>query len=187
MKPKVFVLIASILFILVTGLILILGYSSKILLPIFLFIFLVLFFATIIFLIKNTLTYKTLILSSILLILFTISIAMLLTNFKTYTDIVKEYQVTDNAELSMMQSENDYYLSYADYLNQKISEYKTQSALMNNNLAKLKAIELEQSKQTTFIEAKIIEETILVPEEYVYEDYDDNYDEKYYESGEEDD
>jgi hypothetical protein len=151
MKPKVFVAIALMLSLLVVGIILIYGYSSNTLLPVYLFSFLILFFAITVF-IRKPLEDK-IFLASIIFIIIAISATLFLTNLKMYYDIVNEYGNPDTStEISLMQEENEYYSAYANYLGQRVVEYQTQSKLLESQLTELK---------------KLIQQDIVVPEEII--------------------
>ena len=184
MKPKLFVLIALMLSILVAGIILILGYATRNLLPLYLLVFMLIFFAVNIFLLKNDLTNRIIIIGSIILVLIVISSTLFLTSLKTYYDVVNEYGNFENSvELNQMQLENDYYLAYAEYLDQRISEYKNQSKLMENQLAQLKNISMEQLQLQQNIPIIPIEEIVPTVSEVTYDTY---YPERDYGEGEDD-
>jgi len=147
MKPKVYVLIALLLSVIVAGLILILGLVSRKLLPLYLIIFLLIIFIYGIFLIKKTLTDKVFIIGIILLVMLAISLTLFLTNLKTYYDVTSNYGNLENTDFKQMQSETEYYLAYAEYLKQELNNYQSQSRIMELNLANLKQIELEKLQQ----------------------------------------
>lgn len=148
MKPKVFVLISLMLSILVAGLILILGYASDTLLPLYLVAFLIVFVIVTMLLLKSLFTDKMFVVMIIMLILLAMSLALLLTNLKNYYDVVNFYEDSNNLdELNQMQSQIDYNLAYVDYLNQEIIAYKAQSKSMQDQLTGLKRLQLEQAIQ----------------------------------------
>jgi hypothetical protein len=173
MKPKVFVAIALMLSLLVVGIILIYGYSSNTLLPVYLFSFLILFFAITVFITRKPLEDK-IFLASIIFIIIAISATLFLTNLKMYYDIVNEYGNPDTStEISLMQEENEYYSAYANYLGQRVVEYQTQSKLLESQLTELKKLELERIQQDIVVPEEIIAPIIPVEEvapviEYVY-------------------
>ncbi|MGV8086944.1 MAG: hypothetical protein ACP5N1_04905 [Candidatus Woesearchaeota archaeon] len=182
MKPKIFVLIALMLSLLAIGIILIVGYANSTLLPLYLIIFLLAFFALNMFFLKDNFTEKTLIIAGIILVLLTISSTLLLTNLKTYYDVSSQYDFENSEEFIQTQLDTDYYLAYANYLNERVIEYNNKTKLMENQLAELKKIELEQLKQETII--------VPPPEEInpiIYEEYYEYYYEEYEEEDEEDD
>jgi hypothetical protein len=174
MKPKIFVAVALMLSVLVAGLILIFGYSSNVILPVYLLAFLLIFSAMNIYVLRNSLTDK-IIMTSILLILLSISATLFLTNLKVYHEIINKYASPEqSSEISLMQSQNEYYSVYTSYLNQEISAYQNQTKIMENKLEELKRLQLEKAQQKTVV-------TVVTPPvetapqiEYVYYPYNEN-------------
>jgi hypothetical protein len=172
MKPKIFVAIALMLSILVAGLIIIVGFSSKVLLPIYLLLFLLVFFAIGIYVMRDLLTDK-IIIAGIIVVILSISVALFMTNLKNYYDATSEYTNPQaSSEINLMQSQNDYYLAYAEYLGQRISEYQNQTSMMENKLKEMKRLRLETTQQEVVVTTPPPVETVQ-PIEYIYY-YDDD-------------
>jgi hypothetical protein len=177
MKPKIYVAIALILSILVAGVILLLGLSNKSLLPAYLLLFILTIFAISVIILRDMMQNK-LVIASIVLVLIAISATFYLTNLRTYHDIVKEYGNSANSpEITLMQSENDYYSAYADYLNQMITQYQDQNKMLETKLAELEKLKLAQIQaQQQQMATPVIEPiTEIIPPEtsyitYVYPD-----------------
>jgi uncharacterized protein involved in propanediol utilization len=185
MKPKVFVGIALMLSILVAGLILIFGFVSTVMLPVYLLSFLLIFFAIAIISMRTSLEDKILI-TSVILILLSISATMFLTNLRTYYDVANEYSNPESVpEIQLLQLENQYYSEYANYLNLKVSEYQMQIKAEETQLAvldKLRQELIDQQNAAAIAAAEAaLQQQNTVPEDY-YINY--NYEREY---GEEDD
>jgi hypothetical protein len=146
MKPKIFVGIAIMLSILVAGLILVLGFSSDAILPVSLLIFLLAFSALTIYVARGSLEGKVFIAIAMLTLL-ALSTTFYLTSLKTYHEVVNTYGTLDSSpEIQLIQSQNDYYLAYADYLNHIISEYQARSKTLEAQLNILQKLELAQQQ-----------------------------------------
>ena len=159
MRPKTYVAIGLIVSILVFGLIIISGISTKTLLPIFLLSFLMIFFASCIFIFRKSLDNNILAVS-ILLLLIAISATIFLTSLKTYYDVVNVYGTPDNApDIGKIQSEINYYSAYANYLNQLITVYQNRTKTMEDQLTALER--LQQTNQANVNQNIIPQSTIL--------------------------
>jgi len=148
MKPKVYVAIALMLSILVAGLILILGLSKSTLLPIYLIIFFAIIIVLFIFSARESLQDNAVTIG-IVLMLIALSATLYLTNLKTYYDIVNTYSNPDSApEIKLLQSQNDYYYAYANYLNQSILVYQDRIKQLEAQLSELQKLELANQLAT---------------------------------------
>jgi len=150
-EPKIYVAAALMIAILVAGLIIITGLSSSASLFTYLVSFLLIYSSACIYIARNILGNK-IILASILLFILALSIVFFLSSYRAYQDISGKYN--NSAEISLMQSQNDYYMTYANYLNQSIMMYQNQTRAMENQLAelqRLKASQAQQTKQDVFI------------------------------------
>jgi len=134
MKPKTYVAIALMLSVLVAGTIIVLGLSSRVLLPIYLVLFFIAFFAVGVFITRKLLEDKIFI-TCIMLLILAISAASFLVSLKTYHEIINTYGNPDSSpEISLMQTENTYYSTYADYLTQRIALNQEQYNVLKNKL-----------------------------------------------------
>jgi hypothetical protein len=147
MKPKTYVAIALMLSILVAGIILITGLSGEVLLPVYLLIFFLIYSAIVIIISQKQLE-DNIFAACILLVFLSISATFFLISIKTYNDVVNEFGNPDNSpEISLMQTENNYYSIYADYLNQIILQYQSNNKIIENQLVQLKQLRLDQAMQ----------------------------------------
>jgi hypothetical protein len=147
MKPKTYFAIALMLSILVAGIILITGLSGEVLLPVYLLIFFLIYSAIVIIISQKQLE-DNIFAACILLVFLSISATFFLISIKTYNDVVNEFGNPDNSpEISLMQTENNYYSIYADYLNQIILQYQSNNKIIENQLVQLKQLRLDQAMQ----------------------------------------